>query len=75
MKQIAATTGEREVEKWPGKQITMYPTTCRGQKGEEVECIRVKVRVNASANEIPDDMAAPPGPAQAAFDDDEEQGS
>lgn len=71
-KQIAASVNEREVQNWTGKRVTMYPTTCRGQRGEEVECIRVRVRVNARADEIPDDMAAAPAPAPAVFDDEDE---
>lgn len=27
---------------WPGKKITLYPTTCSGKGGEIVECIRVR---------------------------------
>lgn len=74
-KQIAAATGEKLVERWAGKRVTMYPTTCRGQGGEIQDCIRVRVAVNARAEEIPDDMAAAPEPAPAMFDEDEEPGA
>ena len=43
----------------------MFPTTCRGKEGKEVECIRVRVRVDQHANpsdEVPEDMAADPEP-------------
>ncbi len=62
LKQIAKATGEREIGKWGGQRVTMYPTTCRGGGGEEMECIRVRVRTSATANEIPEDMAATPLP-------------
>lgn len=58
-KQIAQTLGEKRVECWAGKRVTMYPTTCRGQRGEEVECIRVRVRTSQSQEEPPPEMAAP----------------
>lgn len=59
-KQIAEATGERMVDRWAGKAVTMYPTTCRGKEGKEVECIRVRVRVNPNAQEVTEDMAAEP---------------
>lgn len=63
LKQIAKATGEREIGKWSGAKVTMYPTTCRGGGGEEMECIRVRVRTSATANDVPEDMAAAPEPA------------
>jgi hypothetical protein len=67
-KLIAAATGERMVERWIGKEITIYPTTCKGQKGEETECIRVRARVNQRADEIPEDMAREPDPEPSFID-------
>ena len=40
-------------EGWKGKTITLYPTTCRGFKGETVACIRVRC-VNPSTGKEPD---------------------
>lgn len=62
LRQIGAATGEKVMANWLGKEVTMYPTTCRGKEGKEVECIRVRVRVDQHANEVPDDMAAEPEP-------------
>lgn len=64
LRQIAAATGETAVERWSGKTITMYPTSCRGKEGKEVECIRVRVRANQGATEIPDEMTATPAPRE-----------
>lgn len=62
LKQIAQATGEKHIANWSGKRVTMYPTTCKGKAGEEMECIRVRVRTSATATEIPEDMAAAPLP-------------
>lgn len=59
MKMIAAATGERQVENWPGKRVTMYPTMCKGEGGAMVECIRVRVRAAATQEEPPEEMTAP----------------
>lgn len=64
LRQIASAAGETAVEKWSGKTITLYPTTCRGKEGKDVECIRVRTRANAHATEVPDDMAAAPKPRE-----------
>lgn len=69
-KQIAATLGEKRVEKWIGHRVSIYPTTCKGQRGEEVDCIRVKVRVSQTQEEPPAEMTAPV--EQPAFIDDDE---
>lgn len=69
-KQIAATLNEKRVERWVGQRVTMYPTTCKGQRGEEVECIRVKVRVSQTQEEPPAEMTAPV--EQPAFIDEDE---
>lgn len=72
LKEIAATLREKRIEAWGGKAITMYPTTCKGKrKGEIMDCIRVRVRVDESGNaaEIPDDMAASPAPPPAFVDE------
>lgn len=52
-RQIVDSTGEKEADKWPGKRITIYGTTCRGVEGRDVECVRVRTRVNANATEAP----------------------
>ncbi len=63
LRQISAALGdEKDVSKWGGGKITMYPTTCRGASGGMVECIRVRHKVNQGAVEIPEDMAATPTP-------------
>ena len=69
LKQIAKATGERDIGKWSGKRVTMYPTTCRGGGGEEMECIRVRVRTSQTAVDVPEDMAAAPLPASDFADD------
>jgi hypothetical protein len=69
LKQIAKATGEREIGNWSGKRVTMYPTTCKGGGGEEMECIRVRVRTSATAVEIPEDMAAAPLPSPDFVDE------
>lgn len=60
LRQIGASTKSNIIDEWIGREITMYPTTCRGKEGKEVECIRVRVRVDQHANEVPEDMAAEP---------------
>jgi hypothetical protein len=52
-RQIVDATGEKEADKWPGKRITIYGTTCRGVEGRDVECVRVRTRVNVNATEAP----------------------
>ena len=68
LKMIAAATGEKDVSQWKGRKVTIYPTTCRGQKGEEVECIRVRVRTSQTQDEPPAEMTAPVDVAPV-FDD------
>lgn len=58
LKQIAATLGDPSIGAWKGKQVTMYPTTCKSKGGETVECIRVRPRVLQGAHEMPADMTA-----------------
>lgn len=72
-KLIAAATGERLVERWVGREITIYPTTCKGAKGEEVECIRVRARINQRADDIPEEMARDPEPEPSFIDEVEGQ--
>jgi hypothetical protein len=57
--EIAAATGETKIANWKGKRITLYPTTCRGQEGKMVECIRVRFKASRVAEEPPEDMTAP----------------
>ena len=64
LKQIAASIGSPNVDTWKGRQVTMYPTTCKGKAGETMECIRVRVRVSQQATEIPQDMAQAPAPRE-----------
>lgn len=59
LRQIAKSTGKKNVEAWSGERVTMYPDTCRGADGTQVECIRVRLKVNTRAEEVPEDMAAP----------------
>jgi hypothetical protein len=58
LKLIAGVTGQKRVADWKGKEITLYPTTTKC-KGEIVECLRVRAKVNAHAEDVPEDMAAP----------------
>ena len=58
LKQIAATLGDPSIGAWKGKQVTLYPTTCKSKGGETVECIRVRPRVLQGAHEMPADMTA-----------------
>lgn len=53
--QVVEVTGEKYADKWPGKRITIFGTTCRGVTGKQVECVRVRARV---ANE-PSDPGGP----------------
>lgn len=69
LRQIATTLGEVHAEKWSGQRVTLYPTTCRGKEGKDVECIRVRVRVNPAASEVPEDMAAEPAPRVEFLDE------
>lgn len=59
-KLIAAATKEKLVQNWIGHEITLYATTTKGAKGEEMDCIRVRGRVNQSASEVPEDMSRAP---------------
>ncbi len=75
LRQIAAACdGEKDVAKWSGKPVTMYPTTCRGADGKMQECIRVRVKTNPRADDIPEDMAALPTPPPAFVDEVEGEG-
>lgn len=69
LRQIGEAVGEKVVKKWSGKSVTMYPTTCRGTQGGMVECIRVRVKTNLRADEIPEDMAAPAEPPPEFVDE------
>lgn len=60
LRMIAEALGEKDVAKWTGDKVTMYPTTCKGAQGGMVECIRVRVRVNARAEEPTEDMTKVP---------------
>jgi hypothetical protein len=72
---IAATTGEKVVEKWSGAKIALYPTTCRGADGKQVECIRVRVRADQRAGELPEEMTATPAPRVDFVDEAEADGA
>lgn len=45
-----------EAEKWVGKRVTLFPTTCKC-KGKTVDCIRIR-------DSIPPAKGAAPAPAQ-----------
>lgn len=63
LRQLAAACGgETDVSKWSGQRVTLYPTTTRGADGKTVECIRVRVRVDQRAGELPEEMTATPAP-------------
>lgn len=74
MRLIIATLGSPDVATWTGQRITIYPTKCRGADGTQVECIRVRARVNASAAEVPEDMSAAPAPRVEFVDEAEGAG-
>ena len=59
LKQIAAATGEKEVGKWRGHKVTIYPDKCRGADGGQVECIRVRTRTARVQEEPPAEVMAP----------------
>ncbi len=61
-KLVAAVVGDTDTARWSGAKITLYPTKCRGADGSQVECVRVRARVNAGATEMPGDMSAAPEP-------------
>ncbi|MBK9263031.1 MAG: hypothetical protein IPM54_24910 [Polyangiaceae bacterium] len=67
LRQIGAAIGSLIVREWKGREITMYPTTCKGKSGGMVECIRVRVHANPDATEIPDEMAKDPEPLPPEF--------
>jgi hypothetical protein len=73
LKQIAQAVGSNDIGTWANQRVTMYPTTCKGKAGEVMDCIRVRVRVNAGAVEIPEDMAREPEP-RPDFADEAEEG-
>lgn len=59
VKQIVLALGETMVERWIGQKVTIFPTTCKGQAGDEVECIRVRARATKAASEPTASMTAP----------------
>ena len=63
-RQIVDVTGEKEAGKWAGKLITIFGTTCRGVEGKQVECVRVKARVNQAATEAPSAVTDAPAPRE-----------
>jgi hypothetical protein len=70
LRQIAAALGgETDVGKWPGKSVTLFPTTCRGSTGSQVDCIRVRVKTDPRATEISEEMAAEPAPRPTFVDE------
>lgn len=69
MKSVAKVAGDPDVSKWAGVKVTLWPTMCRGADGSQVECIRVRVRTNASAAEVPDEMSVAPDPRPAFADE------
>jgi hypothetical protein len=69
LRSMAACIGETDVSRWSGQKVTLYPTTCRGADGRPVECIRVRVKTNASAGEVPDEMSVAPPPRVEFVDD------
>lgn len=72
LRQIGAALKTTIIDEWIGRDVTLYPTTCRGKEGQQVECIRVRVRVDQTANAVPEDMAAAPDPAPTFMDDENE---
>lgn len=64
-KLIAAVVGDPDLSKWSGAKFTLYPTKCRGADGSQVECVRVRARVNATATEMHEDMSKAPDPEPA----------
>lgn len=73
LSQIAETLGTPTIAQWKGQKVTMYPTTCRGQQGKTVECIRVRVRTSSKVEEPPEEMTAP-ADARAFVDEAEDAG-
>lgn len=61
-RQIVEVTGEKDTAKWSGKRITLHGSTCRGVEGKQVECVRVRARVNDAAQ--PSEQAVPVQPQQ-----------
>lgn len=37
--------GDGEIENWVGRCITIYQTTCKGEGGQQVACIRVRPKL------------------------------
>lgn len=62
LKSIAKIAGDPDVAKWSGVKITLWPTMCKGAEGAQVECIRVRVRTNARAVDVPEEMSEAPAP-------------
>jgi hypothetical protein len=42
MKTIASIAGSFKAKDWIGKRITLYATTCKGARGGQVDCVRVR---------------------------------
>jgi hypothetical protein len=42
LKTIASIVGSFRAKDWIGKRITLYATTCKGAKGGQVACVRVR---------------------------------
>lgn len=59
LRMIGASLGETDIGKWSNQKVTLYPTTCRGQEGRMVECIRVRVRASNTQEDPPAEMTAP----------------
>lgn len=69
LRQLGAACGSTDVSAWSGKKVTLFPTTCKGARGEIMECIRVRVKVNARAEDVPEDMSAAPAPRPEFIDE------
>ncbi len=50
--QIAKTLGESDTERWIGKRITLFATTCQAF-GSTVDCIRVRPQAPRQPQEAP----------------------
>jgi hypothetical protein len=68
---ICEVTGEDDTDRWPGKQIEVYPTTTM-MNGQETDCIRVRAptRKKEAAPQLQKKPAPPPAVPSEEMDDD-----
>ena len=59
----------KDPREWIGKSITIYPTTCRGVGGDQVDCVRVRPEIPAPKQSKKEEP--PPEPTRMKEDGDQ----